>query len=113
MLSKSWAALRVVAYDRKDPGYIDNLGTQTKDANDLDQTGGRALVTVRPVKGLNATLVASTQKTKQGDTFSVSPDPDRLEHTAPNNSRRTSKSDFASLTVDYDFGPATLTSARA
>ncbi|MFO1273338.1 MAG: TonB-dependent receptor [Rubrivivax sp.] len=109
-LAEGVAALRVVAYDRKDPGYIDNLGTQTKDANDLDQTGGRALMTVRPVKGLNATLVASTQKTKQGDTFSVSPDPDRLEHTAPNNSRRTSKSDFASLTVDYDFGPATLTS---
>jgi outer membrane receptor protein involved in Fe transport len=104
------AALRVVVFDRKDPGYIDNLGTGTKDANDLHQSGGRVLVTVKPVKALTATLVLSSQETKQGDTFSVSPSPDRLEHTAPNNSRRSSTTDFSSLTVDYDLGGQTLTS---
>ena len=36
------AALRVVAFDRRDPGYIDNLDTKKKDANDLHQRGGRA-----------------------------------------------------------------------
>jgi outer membrane receptor protein involved in Fe transport len=109
-LSTGAAALRVVAFDRKDPGYVDNLGTGKKDANDVKQTGGRALVTVKPTRDLLATLVLSSQKTKQGDTFSVSPDPTKLEHTAPNNSRREIRSDFTSLTVDYDFGPATLTS---
>ncbi len=104
------AALRVVVYDRNDPGYIDNLGSGTQDANDLKQTGGRVLLGLKPVKGLSATLVASTQKSKQGDTSSVSPDPGRLEHRAPNDSRRESTSDFASLTIDYDLGPATLTS---
>ncbi len=104
------AALRVVLFDRKDPGYIDNLGTGTKDANDVHQTGGRVLVSVKPTKGLVATLVASTQKSEQGDTFSVSPDPTRLEHTAPNNSTRSSQTDFYSLTVDYDLGAHTLTS---
>ncbi|MBL8323352.1 MAG: TonB-dependent receptor [Rubrivivax sp.] len=103
-------ALRAVVYDRNDPGYVDNLGTGTKDANDLKQTGGRVLLGLRPVKGLTATVVASTQKSKQGDTSSVSPDPNRLEHRAPNNSRRQSTSDFASVTIDYDLGPATLTS---
>jgi iron complex outermembrane recepter protein len=104
------AALRVVVYDRNDPGYIDNLGTGTKDANDLKQTGGRVLFGFKPVTGLAATLVASTQTSKQGDTSSVSPDPGRLEHRAPNNSKREITSDFASLTIDYDLGPATLTS---
>lgn len=104
------AALRVVAFDRRDPGYIDNLGTGKKDANDLHQRGGRVLVSLRPVKDLTATLVASTQKTAQGDTFSVSPDPGKLEHTAPNNSTRSSTTDFYSLTVDWHLGAHTLTS---
>ncbi len=109
-LSTDIAALRIVAFDRKDPGYIDNLGTKTKDANDVQQTGGRLLLTVKPTKGLTATLVASTQKTEQGDTFSVSPDATQLVHTSPNNSTRSSTSDFYSLTLDYNMGGQTLTS---
>jgi outer membrane receptor protein involved in Fe transport len=103
-------ALRAVAYDRKDPGYIDNLGTGHQDANDLRQRGGRLLLTAKPAKGLTATLVASSQKTDQGDTFSVSPSPTRLEHTAPNDSVRSSTTDFYSLTIDADLGGHTLTS---
>jgi outer membrane receptor protein involved in Fe transport len=109
-LSAGTSALRVVAFDRRDPGYIDNLGTGKKDANDLHQRGGRVLLTVKPMKAFTATLVASSQKTEQGDTFSVSPDPKRLEHTAPNNSTRSSNTDFYSLTLDYDLGGHTLTS---
>jgi iron complex outermembrane recepter protein len=109
-LAQDVAALRVVAFDRRDPGYVDNLGTGKKDANDVHQSGGRVLVTVRPVKDLTATLVLSTQKTEQGDTFSVSPDPARLEHRAPNNSTRQSTTDFYSLTADWNLGAVTLTS---
>ena len=104
------AAIRVVAFDRRDPGYVDNLGTGKEDANDVHQRGGRVLLSLRPIKNLTATLVASTQKTEQGDTFSVSPDPTKLVHTAPNNSTRSSKSDFYSLTVDWNLGAHTLTS---
>jgi iron complex outermembrane receptor protein len=109
-LQAGTVGLRVVAYDRKDPGYIDNLGTKRKDANDLQQRGGRVLLTAMPAKGVTATLVASSQKTEQGDTFSVSPDRGRLEHTAPNDSRRSTTTDFYSLTVDVDLGRHTLTS---
>lgn len=109
-LQQGTLGVRAVAYDRKDPGYIDNLGTNRKDANDLKQRGGRLLVTTRPVTALTATLVASSQKTEQGDTFSVSPDPTKLVHTAPNDSKRTTTTDFFSLTVDYDLGGHTLTS---
>ena len=109
-LAKDTAGLRVVAWDREDPGYIDNLGTGTKDANKVKQTGIRLLATARPTSALTATLVLSTQETKQYDTFSVSPDPTQLEHTAPNNSARKVTADFSSLTVDYDLGAQTLTS---
>ena len=109
-LSADTVALRVVVFDRKDPGYIDNLGTKTPDANKSRQSGGRALLSVKPLNALKATLVASSQKTQQDDTFSNSPDPKVLAHTAPNNSKRSTTSDFGSLTIDYDLGPATLTS---
>jgi outer membrane receptor protein involved in Fe transport len=104
------AALRVVAFDRTSPGYIDNKGTKTKDANEVRQTGGRVLVTVRPLRELTATLVASTQKTQQDDFSYVFGDPNKLEHDNPSLGRGTSQFDFSSLTVDYDLGGATLTS---
>ena len=104
------AALRVVAFDRTSPGYIDNKGTLTKDANKVHQTGGRILLTVKPVNDLTATLVVSTQKTKQDDFSYVFGDSKKLEHDNPTLGRGTSQFDFSSLTVDYDLGGMTLTS---
>ncbi len=104
------AALRVVAFDRTSPGYIDNKGTKTTDANEVRQTGGRVLVTVKPSREMTATLVASTQKTTQDDFSYVFGDPNKLEHDNPTLGRGTSQFDFSSLTVDYDLGGATLTS---
>ena len=104
------AALRVVAFDRTSPGYIDNKGTMTRDANKVLQTGGRILLTVKPTRELTATLVTSTQKTKQEDFSYVFGDPKKLEHDNPTLGRGTSQFDFSSLTVDYDMGGATLTS---
>ena len=104
------AALRVVAFDRTSPGYIDNKGTKTKDANEVRQTGGRVLVTMKPSRELTATLVASTQKTQQDDFSYVFGDPKKLEHDNPTLGRGTSQFDFSSLTVDYDLGGAMLTS---
>jgi outer membrane receptor protein involved in Fe transport len=104
------AALRVVAFDRTSPGYIDNKGTKTKDANEVRQTGGRVLVTVKPLREMTATFVASTQKTQQDDFSYVFGDPTKLEHDNPTLGRGTSQFDFSSLTVDYDLGGAVLTS---
>jgi outer membrane receptor protein involved in Fe transport len=104
------AALRVVAFDRTSPGYIDNKGTKSQDANEVRQTGGRVLVTMKPSRELTATLVASTQKTQQDDFSYVFGDPKKLEHDNPTLGRGTSQFDFSSLTVDYDLGGAMLTS---
>ena len=104
------AALRVVAFDRTSPGYIDNKSTKTLDANKVQQTGGRILLTVKPTQGLTATLVTSTQKTTQDDFSYVFGDAKKLEHDNPTLGRGTSQFDFSSLTVDYDLGSTTLTS---
>jgi len=104
------AALRVVAFDRTSPGYIDNIGTMTEDANKTNQTGGRILFTVKPIKELTATVVTSTQKTSQDDFSYVFGDAKKLEHDNPTLGRGTSQFDFSSLTVDYDLGSTTLTS---
>ncbi|PUE47329.1 TonB-dependent receptor [Limnohabitans sp. 2KL-51] len=104
------AALRVVAFDRTSPGFIDNKGTNTRDANKVTQTGGRVLLTVKPTRELTATLVTSTQKTQQEDFSYVYGDPKKLEHDNPTLGRGTSQFDFSSLTVDYDLGSTILTS---
>jgi iron complex outermembrane recepter protein len=104
------AALRVVAFDRKDPGYIDNLGTRGKDTNKVGQSGARVLFTARPIRELTATLVLSTQTTKQDDNSYVFPNPNKLEHNNPSLGTSKAQFDFSSLTVDYDFAGHTLTS---
>ncbi|MFN0184940.1 MAG: TonB-dependent receptor [Aquabacterium sp.] len=109
-LADGRAALRVVLFDRNDPGYIDNLATRSKDANEVNQRGGRLLITFKPVKALTATLVASTQTTKQDDASYVFPSADKLEHNNPTLGTAKPKFDFSSLTVDYDLGGLTLTS---
>lgn len=109
-LADGRAAIRVVAFDRKDPGYVDNLGSKpSKDANDVDQRGARVLATVKPVNELTATLVISTQTTKQSDTSYVFPNPDKLEHSNPSLGTGKAQFDFSSLTVDYDLGGHVLT----
>jgi outer membrane receptor protein involved in Fe transport len=109
-LSTGVAGLRVVVFDRKDGGYIDNLGTHKKNANDLTQRGGRLVLALKPTKAFDASVVLLTQKTEQGDTFSVAPDPGKLEINTPTASTRTSQFDFSSLTMNYDLGGMTLTS---
>ena len=109
-LADGKAALRVVVFDRNDPGYIDNLATRTKDANDVNQRGGRLLFTFKPIRELTATFVASTQTTKQDDTSYVFPSADKLEHNNPTLGKAKPRFDFSSLTVDYDLGGLMLTS---
>ena len=109
-LSADSAAIRVVAFDRKDGGYIDNLGTGMNDANGLRQRGGRLMIGIKPIKAFSANLTVMTQKTDNDDSFAVSPDPEKLQKTTPSASPRSSKFDFVNLQLDYDLGGTLLTS---
>jgi outer membrane receptor protein involved in Fe transport len=57
------AALRVVAFDRTSPGYIDNKSTKTLDANKVQQTGGRILFTVKMTSAMSLAMLKSWSMT--------------------------------------------------
>lgn len=54
-------ALRVNAYSRKDPGYIDNVATGQKDVNDANVRGGRAQLLWTPTDKVSLRLSALAQ----------------------------------------------------
>ncbi len=103
-------ALRAVAFDVNEPGYIDNKGTKTTDSNELNKRGGRLLASFKPVRELTATLVLGSEKTTNKDFSYVAGDTKKLEHDNPTLGRNVGKFDFSSLNVDVDLGGMTLTS---
>lgn len=95
------AGLRIVAFDRRDPGYITNLGTGRTEANELHQTGGRIIGSLRPTKDSLVTAMVLTQRTSNDDTFAVSPDPERLSIDAHGASPRSSKFTLGNLRAEW------------
>ncbi len=112
-LAKDEAGLRVVLFDRQDSGYIDNLGTGVRNANDLHQRGGRIIGTFQPNAGLKVTGLFLTEKTQTGDGFAISPDRSKLTYSSPTPSRRNDKFDLGNIKVELDLGGYTLTSSTA
>ncbi|MDH0868281.1 TonB-dependent receptor, partial [Mitsuaria sp. GD03876] len=100
-IQKDVAALRVVAFDRRDPGYLTNLGTGKTEANELHQHGGRILASLRPTSSLLLTGMALTQRTVAEDTFAVSPDPSRRTTDAKGAAPRSSQFDLGTLRVEW------------
>ncbi|HEY3655309.1 MAG TPA: TonB-dependent receptor [Steroidobacteraceae bacterium] len=60
-------ALRVVAVERKDPGYVDNRLTGQNNINSLDQDSVRAILAFRPVENFQATLTYAWQQLQIDD----------------------------------------------
>lgn len=60
-LIKDALALRVNAYARHDPGYIDNVATGKKDVNDAEVRGGRAQLMWTPSEAFSLRLSALAQ----------------------------------------------------
>ncbi|ANH67080.1 TonB-dependent receptor [Mitsuaria sp. 7] len=95
------AGLRIVAFDRRDPGYITNLGTGRTEANELHQTGGRLIGSLRPTKDALVTAMVLTQRTSNDDTFAVSPDPERLSIDTHVASPRSSRFTLGNLRAEW------------
>jgi iron complex outermembrane receptor protein len=111
-LSKN-AAVRAVVFDRYDSGYIDNIGTGNRHANDLHQRGGRVLGEVKLTPAVTVTGAFLTQRTSTGDGFGVSPDPSQLRIDTPTPSTRTSQFSLGYVKVEADLGRAMFTSLTA
>ena len=104
------AALRVVAFDRKDSGYITNLGTGNTRANELTQTGGRILGGLKINSDLKVTASFMTQRTRIDDGSAVSPDYSKLQINTPTPSTRSSQFDLGNLQVEWTLPGHVLTS---
>jgi outer membrane receptor protein involved in Fe transport len=71
-LADGKAGLRLVLNARKDPGFIDNIGTGQNDANSNRVDGGRALFTYRPDADFDVTALYLSQRSRQADGSGIS-----------------------------------------
>lgn len=98
------AGIRWVAFDRREAGYITNLGTGQARANSLRQRGGRIVGLLRPVSGVSVTGTVLTQRTDNDDSFAVSPDPQKLTRNTPTASWRRNEFSLGKVQLDMDIG---------
>jgi iron complex outermembrane receptor protein len=66
-------AVRGVYTQRREGGYVDNLGTGQTDTNHTDVAGGRLLVTFAPVEGTSVNYLFLRQTEKTADAGSTQP----------------------------------------
>jgi len=123
------AALRVVAFSNETPGYIDNPVSGEKDINSVKVRGGRASLLLQPTDALSIRATVFAQKTEALNNNNVEVIGAALTPAAPPNNKferidgmtqgsswnNSNEVDLkvGALTIDYDFGPATLTSATS
>lgn len=71
-LADGKAGLRVVLNARKDPGFIDNIGTGIQNSNSNRVDGGRAIFTYRPNADFDVTAIYLRQQSEQKDGSGIS-----------------------------------------
>jgi iron complex outermembrane receptor protein len=98
------AGIRAVVFDRRDSGYITNLGTGRARANELHQRGGRIIGAVEPMRGVQVSGMLLTQRTDNDDSFAVSPDPEQLTVSTPTASTRRNEFTLRTLQLDLALG---------
>lgn len=123
------AAFRMSAFSNETPGYVDNPLTGAKDINNVKVQGGRASLLVQPNDALSVRATVFAQKTKADNNNNVevvgaaltpaAPPNNKFERVAGmtqgtlwNNSNDVELK-VGALTIDYDFGDMTLTSATS
>lgn len=95
-------ALRLMAFDRTSPGYVDNLATGEKDVNELDQRGLRSLLGWRPSENWDLVLTYATQKTEIRDTSQTDNEDGRLSRSnQPTSSQSDNVYHLADLRLDF------------
>jgi iron complex outermembrane receptor protein len=96
-------ALRVMAFDRTAPGYIDNTRIDIEDTNETRQQGARALLGWRPDGDWDVLLTTAWQDTKIEDVGIADNGEGRLEtNDRPRQSPNHTEYSMANLTVTYD-----------
>jgi iron complex outermembrane recepter protein len=131
-LIKDTLAVRLSGFDQEDQGYVDNVRLGLNDVNEVHQYGGRLALTWLPMDGLKVNLNALLYRLQADDTAQVrldditySPVPGgallatgtpvdgRLGNSFAFQEPFGKQINYFSSTVNYDFGPATFTSATS
>lgn len=110
------AALRASGFYSHDGGYIDNATLGRSDVNRSDIYGGRLDLLLTPTQNASVRITAMAQSIERDGSatadYSLAGDPINGELTQLRRVTDPFDQDFrlASVTVNYDFGPAALTS---
>jgi outer membrane receptor protein involved in Fe transport len=103
--------LRVVGFHRDEEGYIDNVGTGVKNANELKDSGGRAVLLWQPGERFSARLLASYEDSQPQDASLTNPTLGERKRNSSTPDLYTSKTKIFNATLDYHFDGADLTSS--
>lgn len=104
------SALRLTAYSRESPGYIDNTQVGA-DVNSVKQTGARGSLVMQPSERLNGTLTYAWQDTQRRDVpIADNRDGDLITDNRPRNSPADFEYHFAEFKLSWDFDWAQLVS---
>jgi outer membrane receptor protein involved in Fe transport len=102
-------AVRLVAYQREEPGYIDNAGTGHKASNDLKVAGGRMSVVWTPAAGTKLSWLSIYQRNDTPDFGYVEPALGKLEKSTALPEKFNLGFQLHSLRLDQDLDFAKLT----
>lgn len=102
---KDQLAVRVVAYKRDDPGFIDNVTLGRNNDNDVSAEGGRVALRWTPTDKFTATGTIYYQDLKVGSGFHINPTlGDRPQTDAPSREPYDEEQVTYNLQLQYDFG---------
>ena len=112
--------LRLSGFDQSSAGWIDNIGTDTRDANHSIQKGGRAALLWQITDGLSVESTMLYQDIRANDTTSISVNPMTRQPIYGYDIKDTyfpepfaQQTRLYDITVNADLGLATLTSSSA
>ncbi|MCR5879696.1 TonB-dependent receptor [Phenylobacterium sp. J367] len=106
-------AVRVVGFYRNEEGYLDNLGTKTRNANTLVNWGGRAALLWEPTDRLSIKLMASYENSKPEDASLIAPQLGKDKRATDRPDLFQGQQSIYNATVNYQFDGASLISSSS
>lgn len=107
-------AIRVVAFEREQPGYIDNLRSGVTDSNTIDQRGIRGMLRWLPSEKSELSFLYALQETETADTAIADNRNGDLENNIrPRLSPSENQYELYNLTLSYELDWASIVSDSA
>ncbi|WP_077038285.1 TonB-dependent receptor [Pelomonas sp. KK5] len=112
-IKENLLAVRAVAEYRRDPGYLDNIGTGEKGSNTTVLSGGRFSAVLTPSRGTTLTWLSLVQKTDSDDNAYRMQGLGELERKTSIDEPTKTRVSVHSLRLDQDLGGTKFTALAA